>query len=724
MNYAKLVTTAILLCLSTFLFAQDFTNKVKDNALIVFSLNGENILKKVPENEINISQLFYELKREIGTDKIKTLSDFGFKFNSSMVYAMEVDTNMVFNLFFMPIKDLAKFEAMVAEFSRSKVATQKKGYKSVSNRRNSEHIVWNSEFAVFAFGNYTGTKYRYRYYSSSEDYNYSEENRAIEVVLKEDTANKLSIKEKSDRVDEIINKGYKLSYYDLNDEIPGESYNKQEDIEEKTEEVEIQEVDNVPPPSPQIKVVEIEAVEVEEAVADVAVEAVEEAVERPYRRNSYYNDFYKKKREISDYRRRIRNKIRRRKNELREERKAKLVSQIFDTRFTTIFNKDISTSINSVPSFVKSRDKKADGILWMRNDYFQNGIKSMANSIFGYGYYGRRYRRMGPLSNALYQFGEDISITKLYFEKKGIRFTRETDNSEKSTQATNAIFSTKQDSRFLKYVNEDKFIGYISSTFSSEAAIKELPNLWTSTYAHISPKYKQEMDVLADVMEVFMDEKAIGEIATGNAMFILKDMKEKEVNYTSYEYDENYRRTKVQKTRTELQPEFLFMLTTENEELLTKIMKLGIKNKVISQKGTYYSTQTRKSKLPMDFFFAIKDGIVFITTDEIEIQTIVAGGNYKGITKKHKKLIEKNSQVVYFDSKKLVSYLPNESVRRRNIEEFMHFKENGFEEVLITTKNQKGNLISEGYMLTPKGENNSAMYVLEFLNEMIEIGKR
>ncbi len=719
MKFTKLVAIVILLCSSFSLFSQDFTSKIRDNALVVFTLNGDNILKKVPENEINISQLFYEFKREMRTDNINTMSDFGFKFNSSMVYAMEVDTNMLFNLFFMPIKDLTKFESMISEFSRNKVTTQKDGYKSVSNKRNTEHVVWNSEFAVFAFGYYTGSLYQYRYYNSSDDYNYYEENKAIEKVLKEDTANKLTVKEKSDRVDEILKKGYKLSYYDLNEEIPGEASNNEKVIEEEViEEVEVMEVDNIPPPPPPPSVMEIS----EDVVEEVAIEAPSSS-RRSYRKNNYYNDLYRKKSEINDYRRRIRNKIRNRRNDIREEKKNKLVKQIFDTRFNTIFNKDIAKSINSVSSFTKSKDKKADGVLWMRNDYFQNGMKSMMTSIFGYGYYGRRYRG-GLLSNSLYSFGEDISITKLYFEKKGVRFTKESDNNEKSKKATNAIFSTKQDSRFLKYINGDKFIGYISSTFSSEAAIRELPNLWTSTYTQFSPEYREEMEVLADIMEVFMDEKAIGEMATGNAMFVLKDMKEKEVSYTSYQYDENYKRTKVQKTRTELQPEFLFMLTTKNESLLTRIMKLGIKNEVISQKGTYYTTQTKKSKLPMDFFFAIKDGIVFVTTDEIEIQTIVAGGNYKGITKKHRKLIEKNSQVVYFDSKKLVSYLPNESVRRRNIEEFMYFKENGFEEVLMTTKNQKGNLFSEGFMHTPKGENNSAMYIFEFLNGMIEIGRR
>jgi len=708
MNFIKLLATLCVICLSNNLLSQDFTTKIKDNALIVFSLNSGNILKKVPEEKINVSQVFYELKKELRLDELQNLTDLGFEFNSSMIYALEVDSNMMYNLFFMPIKDLAKFESLVNSKANNKIAAQKEGYKSLSNKRKTEHVVWNSDFAVFAFGEYTGRQYAYKYYSSSSDYNYYEENRAIEKVLFEDSTNSLTIKQKSDKVDELINSKFKLSDFENSEEIPVEQASNE--VENKLEEG-----------AAKAEIAEVESTEVEEAMD--AVEVVEAPSYRSYRNNNYYNNLYEKKKEIRNYRRDIRNTIRSNKEKIREAKKAELVEQLFNTRFNTIFNQDIASSINSVATFSKSKDKKADGVLWMRNDYLQNGMKSMMTSIFGYGYWGRRSSRTGILGNTFSQFGDDVSVTKLYFEKKGVRFTKESDNDKESVNSTNAIFSTKQDSRFLKYVNDDNFIGYISSSLSSEAAIRELPHLWSNAYKQYSSKHNEEMDVLADIIEVFMDEKAIGELASGNAFFVLKDMKPKEVNYTTYEYDENYKRTKVEKTKTELLPEFLFMVSTENESLLTRILKLGIKNEVISQSGKYYTTKTKQSKLPMDLFFAIKDGIVFLTTDEIEIQSIIAGGTSVGITKKHRKIIEKNSQVVYFDSKKLVNYFPDKTVRRREVEEFKYFKENGFEEVLITTQNQRGNLYTDGYFNTPEGENNSAMYVFEFINQFIEISK-
>ena len=186
-----------------------------------------------------------------------------------------------------------------------------------------------------------------------------------------------------------------------------------------------------------------------------------------------------------------------------------------------------------------------------------------------------------------------------------------------------------------------------------------------------------------------------------------------------YEYDENYKRTRVEKTRTEYQPNFLMMLTTKNESLLKRVLKLGIKNGVIMEKGNYYATINKRSRFPLDMFLTIKDGLVFITTDELEVKTISDRGTFSGLPKSHQKLASKNSQVVYFDNKKLMSYFPETSVRRRNRDNVNYYKQNGFEEILITTKNNRGSILSEGYMNVPDGKDNSAEYMFEFINQLI-----
>ena len=480
-----------------------------------------------------------------------------------------------------------------------------------------------------------------------------------------------------------------------------------------TEEYEEEDIVEVPPAPERISEPIYETVEVEE---------VEEAIEMPRNRsrnrNNSYQYSYQKKNELRNYRNNLRNNIQSKRQEIKKKKRKKHIATIYEARFDLMFNNDISQSIAYKNSFKKSRDSKADAILWMKSNLIQTGLQSILGSAFRYGYWGRRYRNSGIINNSLYQANEDVSVTKLYFENDRIKFVQTAFQSKASQNFTKEVFSTKQDNKFFKYINGDEFIGYFSSSINTEAAIKKMPSLWLSSVLPYSPQYSEEFSVLAEAIEVLLDEKAIGEIASGNAFFVFKNMKEKEVKYKTYEYDENYKRKRVEKTKMEMLPQFLCMLSTENESLLTKVLGLGIKNNVLINKGDYYVTDER-ARFPMDLFLTIKDGIVFLSTDEMEIITICKGGSFSGLPKKHQKLATKNSQVVYFDNKKLMSYIPETAVRSRNRNNFNYYKENGFEEILFTTKNNRGDLTTEGFMNVPDGKSNSAEYLFEFLNQII-----
>ena len=221
-------------------------------------------------------------------------------------------------------------------------------------------------------------------------------------------------------------------------------------------------------------------------------------------------------------------------------------------------------------------------------------------------------------------------------------------------------------------------------------------------YGRFAEDNQEEFQVMVDMISIFLDEKAIGELATGNAFFVLKDMVKKEVTYNSYEYDENYKSTLVEKTTTELLPEFLFMFSTSNEEMLTKIMGLGIKNEILIENNKYYTINSKKGDLPFDIFFVIKDGIVFISTDEIEIKTIVQGGKFENnLASRHQKLVSSNSQVIYINNQKITEYIPADFFSRRSQDEYAMYKEFGCEEIVVSSKNKNGNnylphLISTG----------------------------
>ena len=63
---------------------------------------------------------------------------------------------------------------------------------------------------------------------------------------------------------------------------------------------------------------------------------------------------------------------------------------------------------------------------------------------------------------------------------------------------------------------------------------------------------------MVETMKIVLDEKEIAKIAPGNAIFILNDLTYKKVEYTDYEYDEDYNEKEVKKTKDAATPNFTF----------------------------------------------------------------------------------------------------------------------------------------------------------------------
>ena len=418
---------------------QNFPSKVKNTATMVFTINGKNVLNKVSEDKINQSLLFREFKQEVRKAEVNQLSDMGIDFKSNFCFASESDTNMMFVLAFVPIKDLAKFETLVAKITGIKVVESDK-FKSVSKYKGREMIAWNSNYAVFVSGNYYGNKYKYRYNSYNDGYNYYEENQAISRVLREDTAKTLSIKEKSDRVDEILGNKKMLSEKFL--ESMQEAIEDEEDrmeadeIEIIEDEVEVIEVDDIavpPPPPPAPEKIEI--------YDEPVMEVVEEAPARSassYSRNNYrQNNNYAEKAEIRNYRSEIRNKLRNRAREIREKKRNAYVNSLFENRVRSVFaDKPQLNSVASYSSYSKNQDKKADGFLWVKTGSMSNGMQMMMNGLYDYPY---RYRRRSMFAypylmfnNSLNYLSGDISVMNLYFEKDGVRYKQRTENGQEA----------------------------------------------------------------------------------------------------------------------------------------------------------------------------------------------------------------------------------------------------------------------------------------------------
>lgn len=175
-------------------------------------------------------------------------------------------------------------------------------------------------------------------------------------------------------------------------------------------------------------------------------------------------------------------------------------------------------------------------------------------------------------------------------------------------------------------------------------------------------EYADIIDVYIDLLEIIIDEKAIADLLPGNYLFVMHDMKPQLVNYTDYEYDKEFNRTEVKKSKKELSPDFTFIMETKKEGFMEKVAHLPLKYTEkekfnYKEKGGYYELAFEDGKYPISsLYFMIKDGKVIVTTSKEVINMTINNTGFK-VDEETKNSILNNNYSLQLDTKKLIEKL-------------------------------------------------------------------
>ncbi|MEE9349441.1 MAG: hypothetical protein V3U80_05280, partial [Flavobacteriaceae bacterium] len=300
----------------------------------------------------------------------------------------------------------------------------------------------------------------------------------------------------------------------------------------------------------------------------------------------------------------------------------------------------------------------------------------------------------------------------LFFNDDDIKLSTNIKISDKFLDTYKAIYNSKLDKNFLKYIDTNNTLAYFSMSMNTENMLREYPKLMTNIYGNMLPQFKEETAIGLELMEVLFDEKAIGELITGDIMFVLNDVAEREITYTSYTYDDDYNREEVTKTKKELMPDFTVMLGSENRSLITKLMKLSLKHRLSEANGQIFKLNKQMTKAPFDMFYTIKDNIVFLTNSENQINSI-SSNSFKSNIGKHKKLLKKNIVVGYADVKKLLSKMPTNLIGPKQAELLKYMQNNVGEVITTASKVKKGKFYTDQIIKTSGKDGNSLRFILK-----------
>lgn len=311
-------------------------------------------------------------------------------------------------------------------------------------------------------------------------------------------------------------------------------------------------------------------------------------------------------------------------------------------------------SIKTDPGYTRIVDPAAHASMWINTE----SILNQYGNFFAKGAYGilNSYRSLRTDTTDDFK-----SAVNFYFEKERLRMeNRSYSASAKMSALAAAVMNSRQSNSLANYVNPDN-IGYFSMSINSEAMAnyyyvylrKYLSNtLRMNEFADL-------VDVYIDLLEIVIDEKAIADLLPGNYIFVMHDMKPQIVNYTDYEYDDEFNRKEVKKTKKELSPSFTFALETRKDDFMKKLAALPLKYAEkggfnYKEKDGYYELAFKEGDVPFsNLYFMVKEGKVVVTTSK-EVIDMTKNNTGFATDKKTRASILNNNYSLNINSKRLV----------------------------------------------------------------------
>jgi hypothetical protein len=592
--------------------AQDLVNKVPAYASAVIKYAGANLTQKVPVAKMDgynfvKSTLLKGLKKQ----NINSISETGLQFGQSAYQYFAVHDSATLFVTLLPLKDAAAFAKLIApdEYADSSYLPIKKQSHFLQQLSPTSHAAWNDTLAVIVYGQYTNPN---RYYISPSDtaaktdsaITNMEGHLNIDAPIMVDTA--VAIAETAPIKPKIAPKKGAGAKKTPATKRPAPKKSTAKKPAKKAP---------AKPKKPAI---------VDEEVSEY-VTTEEEALENA-RRNAWYD----KQQQWTD--------------EKNKFIAASLINQVYDS---TVKN------ITSEESYLPLQDGKADINMWLDYD---NLIGQYYSLIFGAGMQGGNMAKPKDSTPGALRTGINV-----FFENDRMRMESKIHNStSEMMQLYRDVHNSKQNPNFTKYINTDN-IGFMSISANTEALQKYYYGLMRS-YLNKMPgvnEYDDLTNALVDLLEITIDEKAISDLVPGNMLFVMHNLTPKEVTYKTYEYDDNFNQKEVEKTKTELTPDFTFVMETRNEKYVQKLVNLPVKyakkgGYQYQKNGDYYELTLDKKNAPLGkLYFLVQNGSLVISTVK-QSMDVTTGAIVARTDEATKNFVLNNNYAMKLNSKTLI----------------------------------------------------------------------
>ncbi|MCZ4223591.1 hypothetical protein [Pedobacter rhodius] len=684
----KILIAIPLLFLAKLNYAQDLVKKIPANAFTVATIKGDNVFKLMFVKDFNESFVGKKLLTETSKSLDKnftSIEDFGINLENNMYYFNQLSDSITYNCFLIPIKDATKFENLVNDKDK-KIRTDG-DVKTMILPDSTGLIKWNNRMMYFVTGSIRSSFFADS--AKSAKYGIKEiryQNNYDETAMVDGVATVTTDSAMVSTAEPMVEviappaaEGWTvyppINKQTINKSKAGTKKNPKKKAAKKSTAKKKSAVK--PKKTTRTRKSDIN-VPADDNFTTTGSEA--DSVATAISADDQYDEYQKERAE-------------------QDARKKQLAFVWMSAQADKIFNSNYE-SIENNKSYSASLDNKAIAELWVSS--IQDAYNSIAPE---FGTYGR--------SGILKGYGS--LNAKLYMDKTSFRISTGLELAKEQADAYKKIMNRKLNKKFLKYVNSDKAIGFMGYSIDTKAYLEEFPKLMKQTYgSFLGKNMEEEIELGTDLFSLLLDEEAVSQVIKGDALFVINGLSTKDVTYTTYDYDDDYNRKEVTKTKKETLPDFLFMFSSEDNRLMNKLIKYGINKNYVTVNDNIYKIEEKKS--PVDIYFMIKDGIVFFGNSFAELQSISNNSFNSAISKTHKNLLAKNNFSFLFNAKNLVGKVPTEEIGGEETAKKFNETLGKMGNVYMKSNPVKGNVVSADISAEiPNGHENALKYLFSLI---------
>lgn len=596
----KRLTYLYTILLGVFLSAQDLTHYIPYETSSLVTFRGKAFQKHITLEELNESKLGkkvinYFIKEQ--RQQLK-LEDLGLNYDSNFYYFAQKTDSAVYNGLWIPILDASRFEKIVSQRLDQKIDQNSK----IKNIWNDDVLIsWDNEKALIIHG------------KINKDF-FDDSIKAAKYGLKEVLYEDFYYPE-----DSVVMRRYDRNYPPI-DSVVAKTENDSLNNETK------------PNLDVEWKSHEEEKIEIQQEEEDENDPCGNKYLYREYHDQEKYDQERKKQ----------------------DKQKEQILKDWINQYTQNLFENKLEKNISTNPNYIKTSDKEAPV------SYFVDMSKIHHEDFYFSLLYATYF-----WSPHYYFLGNSLFYGKFLIEQDRLKVSHNYQLAPKQSNYYEDIYSRNLNRKFLKYIHEDNLIFALSSSVNTQKYLENYPKMIKEIFSDVEKELKKEssfsneLSLAMDFFSLLLDEKAVGKAIKGDALFLVNGISSKEHKYTSYDYDDEYVPSSVEKTEKKIVPEILMMFSSDDSSIIKSVLNYGIKKKKIRLHNDIYSFDDDMFS-PLGFHMLIKNKIVFMSSSYEEILKIKNNSYVSKLNSKEKNYLTKNNFSIYFNPKTLINKMPED----------------------------------------------------------------